>query len=371
MSFCVIKTDAKINETHTQAVIEKPNKTLTKKYLYDDSDEHSKNLLVTLNLLFINNEKKNLENNQYDLNAKFSLDERIKIFNESLKDFKVKKLNIPFIAYHTADLSHTNLEKLIEIMKKSATEHIMTINICKDISISIQNTRPIDTKRCLLALDEILEGPEKVYSISPNNENRIAIHEAGHAASLINKKKFILTFASIVNRAKNIGRVHCKIEDHLEPFTIDEYKELIVFILSGGASEQLFGFEKSWDADQNNYLIPKNTITNEGLIDLSERQNCGPDMIEAYQRSYHLAIYILTSPSSDQHKENPNDIEIENKAFEILNECYQKAIEVIEDRKDEITKMANVLIQKKIISGDEIYRLFNTNRPLYAFEIDN
>jgi cell division protease FtsH len=57
---------------------------------------------------------------------------------------------------------------------------------------------------------------------------------------------------------------------------------------------------------------------------------------------------------------------VDDEVKKILNECYDKAVEIIENNRDVLKKLAEYLIDKETITGKEFVQIFEeeTGRKL-------
>jgi hypothetical protein len=153
--------------------------------------------------------------------------------------------------------------------------------------------------------------------------------------------------------------------------TLDACKNEIVIQFAGGIAEQVFGIDKAWMMRHDDkkheknidwQVLSKNNNICKGLANLFLRPSASSDMISAHT----MAAYIVEWQSCK--KDSPN---FQDQICKILEECYQKALTLVQSQKSQIEKIANMLIDKNIMSGSELYAALHIQCPLYEFEIIN
>ena len=73
--------------------------------------------------------------------------------------------------------------------------------------------------------------------------------------------------------------------------------------------------------------------------------------------------YTLFKPYSEEKAE-----QIDKKIKEYLDKAYKKAKEIIQDHKDEIVRIAGILIRKEYLSGDDFSEMIDHPETIDAFE---
>ena len=315
--------------------------------------------------------------NKQDRTSELSFDQRVEILSKSLHAMEKVNLNIPLIASLTQGYTRIKLDKLLKILKKSVTHYNINFMLEKDIDANLEKIYPISMSHVELALEEMIDGCATAKELDTKELINTAIHEAGHAVAIACDKKFILRSVSIIPRTSSCGRnLHC-LSDEDASWTMNDCKDRICISLCGGIAEQLFNFDKSWYADKypvgqrQNFdeccNLAKNKIISKGLADLLKTPGAIGDVMYArYLADYMVKRYHKLQPS-DQDKDDKHG-QIQDQICYILEDCYQKALALLQTHKLTIEKISQLLMQHEIISGDAIYALFGTKRPLYSFE---
>ncbi|MBV8661247.1 MAG: AAA family ATPase [Candidatus Dependentiae bacterium] len=203
------------------------------------------------------------------------------------------------------------------------------------------------------AYDHITLGRE-IKGMERNNADKwiTAIHEAGHAAGYLfgNNKKYAIHKASIVPRSHSLGVVWTILTHESHSLTEEDMKASIVMTLCGGIAEQVYGFSKSTGVSS----------------DLAAARRIAYDMVVRYGMSPQLNY--LSYDEIDHML--PNDIatEIHKEVQKIIEGCFVVAQQLVESHKSEIKKIAELLMKKGTVLGDEIYNVVNL--PLPNIECD-
>lgn len=310
-----------------------------------------------------------------DKSLLLSFDQRFECIEKSLQE-EVLYFDISLVACLTQNFSRTKLEKFIKILKKFATEYTIDfMHQKKDKYAVIDRVYPIDMTHVTLALEEILFGSKIFNKQNKEEVLNTAVHEAGHAVAIVRNKNCILHHASIIPRAKSAGRNYLTHFDESEFLTVDDYKAYIVIDLCGGVAEQIFGFNKRWYVEQN-YKVEKDETSYswpnmaEDFDDFIKRPSIKLDMKAARQSAISLLEYQAHFASFSRNLHD-DDFDIEHEIRTIIEECYYQAVGLIQAHKSEIEKIAQLLIRKDIVLGDEMYAVSGIDRPLYQFEVNN
>ena len=202
----------------------------------------------------------------------------------------------------------------------------------------------VETQDLELAFDHITLGRE-ITGMDRTNEDRwiTAIHEAGHAAGLMfgHNSKYVVHKASIIPRSKTLGIVYYVPLREMYKSTEDEMRARIVVALCGGLAEQAFGFDKS----------------------------TGPrgDIAQAFDIAYEMvAMYGMSEELNYIYDQKlPTDISspIYKEAKKIVDECSIVAKDLIASHKKEIEMIAQLLMKKGTVLGQELYELVGLSVP--------
>lgn len=261
--------------------------------------------------------------------------DRVELLNINFKTVKMAiDVDINRIARLTSGFSGASLSNLINESAILAANNNRIVIEMKDIELAFDN----------ITLGREIKGMEFTY------EDRLAtaIHEAGHAAGWLfgKSKAYAIHKASITPRSHTLGIVHA-IELHESgSLTETEMKAMIVVALCGGLAEQEFGFDKSTGVSN----------------DLAKARAIAYDMVVKYGMSEELNY--LSYDEIDHRL--PNDIatQVHKAVQRIVDECFVIAKKLVADHRTDIEKIADLLMIKGTVLGDDIYQLVGL--PLIA-----
>jgi len=202
----------------------------------------------------------------------------------------------------------------------------------------------VETKDLELAFDHIVLGREISGMDQTKKDMWItAIHEAGHAVGWMfhHNEKYIVHKASITPRSHTLGVVWATPLHELYVSTEDEMRARIVTLLCGGFAEQAFGFDKSTGMSN--------------------------DIEKAFDIAYAMvAVYGMSDELNYVYdKQLPTDISspIYKEAKKIVDECLIVAKDLIASHKTEIEMIAQLLMKKGTVLGQELYELVGLPLP--------
>ena len=260
--------------------------------------------------------------------------DRIALIKIALKDVKhLKTIDIDSLARITSGFSGAELAGLInDAAILAASDGRKFVETC-DIELAFDHMK----------LGREIEGMDQT-----DQENwETAIHEAGHAVGWLfgNNPKYMVHKASITPRSHTLGIVYATSLHESHTLTETEMRARIVVSLCGGLAEQEFKFGKSTGLSQ----------------DLRQARRIAYDMVVSYGMSEKLN-YL----SYDEIDNNlPNDIatEVHKEVQKIIDECFVVAQKLVALHKQDIAKIANLLMEKGTVLGAEIYEVVGLPVP--------
>ena len=210
------------------------------------------------------------------------------------------------------------------------------------------------------ASDRVLMGPAKTSRKVTDYEKKIvSYHEAGHAVSGI-----VLPNGEEVHKITIIPRGMAGGYTQMLPkeertlvYTKDELEEQIITLLSGRVSEEMYCNEQSTGASDDfkkATKIARSMVTEYGMSSL------GPVQLEHRSESVFLGRdYNQTKNFSDQVAH-----EIDQEVRKIIDECYEKAKEILKTHKKLVDVLAETLMKKETLTKEEIEDLVEANSDI-------
>ncbi|MCA6421701.1 MAG: ATP-dependent zinc metalloprotease FtsH [Flavobacterium sp.] len=268
--------------------------------------------------------------------------ERKEIFEVHLQPLKkVDGLDVEFLAKQTPGFSGADIA-----------------NVCNEAALiaARNNKSAVDKQDFLDAVDRIVGGLEKKNKIITTEEKRaIAVHEAGHATvSWMLEHAAPLIKVTIVPRGQSLGAAWYLPEERLIVRPEQMLDEMCATMGGRAAEKVMF-----------------NKISTGALSDLEKVTKQARAMVTIYGLNDKLGniTYYDSSGQNEYNFSKPYSEEtaqvIDNEISILIETEYQRAIKILEDNKEKLEQLANILIEKEVIFKDDLQTIFG-KRP---FEI--
>ncbi|MBQ8222157.1 MAG: ATP-dependent zinc metalloprotease FtsH [Bacteroidales bacterium] len=234
-------------------------------------------------------------------------------------------------------------------------------NVCNEAALiaARRNKEAIEKQDFLDAIDRIIGGLEKKNKVITDSEKKvIAFHEAGHATT-----SWLLEFAhplvkvTIVPRGKALGAAWYLPNERQITTKEQMYHEMIA-TLGGRAAEQLIFGHISTGALSDLEKVTKQATAMVAYYGLDERIGN-----RSYYDSTGQQDFALTKPFSEKTAEI-----IDEQVSELIESAYKEALRILEENIDGLTQLANKLIDKEVVFGDDLEMIFG-KRPWVKEEI--
>tara|TARA_B100001057_G_scaffold426712_1_gene451020 strand:+ start:1 stop:1935 length:1935 start_codon:yes stop_codon:yes gene_type:complete len=262
------------------------------------------------------------------------LNERKEIFEVHLKPLKIdKELDLNFLAKQTPGFSGADIA-----------------NMCNEAAlIAARNDKKFVEKQDFLdAVDRIIGGLEKKNKIISKNEREvIAFHEAGHATvSWMLEHAAPLVKVTIVPRGKSLGAAWYLPEER-QITTKEQMMDEMCAALGGRAAEQII-FGK---------------VSTGALSDLEKVTRQATAMVTVYGLSDkigNISYYDSSGQNSGFNKPYSEQTArtIDEEVKELTKVAYKKALKVLEENKNSLTKLAQELLNKEVIFKEDLETIF-------------
>jgi len=265
--------------------------------------------------------------------------ERKKIFEVHLRPIKqAEKLDIDFLAKQTPGFSGADIA-----------------NVCNEAAlIAARNGKKAVEKQDFLdAVDRIVGGLEKKNKIiTPEEKRAVAFHEAGHATiSWMLEHAAPLVKVTIVPRGQSLGAAWYLPEERLIVHPEQMLDEMCA-ALGGRAAEKVIFNKISTGALSDLEKVTKQARAMVTIYGLSEKIGN-----LTYYDSSGQNEYGFTKPYSEQTAEL-----IDKEISDIVETQFKRAVKLLEDNKDKLTELAEVLLEKEVIFKDNLEKIFG-KRP--------
>lgn len=265
--------------------------------------------------------------------------ERKEIFEVHLKPLKKSEgLDTDFLAKQTPGFSGADIA-----------------NVCNEAALiaARKDKKSVDKQDFLDAVDRIVGGLEKKNKIiSPEEKRAIAIHEAGHATvSWMLEHAAPLVKVTIVPRGQSLGAAWYLPEERLivRP---DQMLDEMCATMGGRAAEKVIFDRISTGALSDLEKVTKQARAMVTIYGLNEKLGN-----ITYYDSSGQNEYGFTKPYSEETAKV-----IDKEISVLIEQQYQRAIEILEENRDKLLELADILIDKEVIFKDDLEDIFG-KRP--------
>jgi len=205
------------------------------------------------------------------------------------------------------------------------------------------------------SIDRVLMGPErKSRRMSPKEREVIAYHEAGHAlVAKMLPDSDPPRKVSIIARGTALGYTKKLLED-TNIQTLSRYKATLATNMGGRAAEELIFNELSTGASSDIKTateLAHAMVTNYGMSKI-----LGPRTFGQKEEMIFLGREISEQRDYGEKVADQIDGEINR----IIEEAYTTAIKVLSENRAKLLQLAQALITKETLEGDELDAVFNT-----------
>ncbi|HEY8365218.1 MAG TPA: ATP-dependent zinc metalloprotease FtsH [Haloplasmataceae bacterium] len=219
------------------------------------------------------------------------------------------------------------------------------------------NRKAIEMQDIDEAMDRVLMGPaKKSRKYSERDKKIIAYHEAGHAViGLKLDNAEIVHKVTIIPRGQAGGYNLMLPEEERFLETKQDLLNQITGLLSGRVAEEIV-FNEITTGAHNDFeratKIARAMVTEFGMSKL------GPVQYE--QRSG--SVFLGRDYMKDKNFSGQIALEIDNEIRRIIDECYEKAQEVIKENRDLLDLIANQLMEMETLTKEDIEELVATGK---------
>ncbi|MBU2922380.1 ATP-dependent zinc metalloprotease FtsH [Winogradskyella psychrotolerans] len=261
--------------------------------------------------------------------------ERKEIFEVHLRPLKKEEtLDIDFLAKQTPGFSGADIA-----------------NVCNEAALiaARKGKKSVNKQDFLDAVDRIIGGLEKKNKIiTPAEKRAVAFHEAGHATvSWMLEHAAPLVKVTIVPRGRSLGAAWYLPEERLIVHPEQMLDEMCA-ALGGRAAEKVIFDKISTGALSDLEKVTKQARAMVTVYGLSDKVGN-----LTYYDSSGQSEYGFTKPYSEKTAEL-----IDREISDIIEEQYQRAIKLLENNKDKLTELAEVLLDKEVIFKDNLEKIF-------------
>jgi AFG3 family protein len=267
------------------------------------------------------------------------LNERKEIFKVHLRPIKTEKeLEVDFLARQTPGFSGADIA-----------------NVCNEAALiaARKNKKSVQKQDFLDAIDRIVGGLEKKNKIITQEEKKtIAYHEAGHATvSWMLEHASPLVKVTIIPRGKSLGAAWYLPEER-QITTREQLLQEMTATLGGRAAEQIIFGKVSTGALNDLERVTKQAYAMVTYFGLSDKIGN-----LSFYDSTGQNEYAFQRPYSDRTAEL-----MDSEAKQIIDEQYQRAIDLLHLYRDGLVTLAEQLLEKEVIFTEDLERIFGKRK---------
>ncbi len=224
---------------------------------------------------------------------------------------------------------------------------------------AVRKGRKLVTQEDLLAAFElVIAGTEKKGSVLTEFEKKlVAYHEVGHAMVAYKQKNTepVQKITIVPHTQGSLGyTLLMPEEDKTELRTKDELMAKIMVSMGGRAAEE----------------VVLNTMTNGASQDIQDATNVARNMVAMFGMSDEFGMMALAS-RRNQYLDGGYGMDcaqdtaarMDQAVKDILDQCYQQAVEVIKASREDMDKVVAYLLEKETITGGEMVAIIEGRDP--------
>lgn len=224
---------------------------------------------------------------------------------------------------------------------------------------AVRKGRRLVTQEDMLAAFEfVIAGSEKKNSVLTDQEKKlVAYHEVGHAMVAYKQKNAepVQKITIVPHTEGSLGyTLLMPEEDKTSLRTCEELLAKICVSMGGRAAEE----------------VVMQTMTNGASQDIQEATAIARNMVALYGMSGEFGMMALGSVRS-QYLDGGYGLEcaqdtaaaMDREVRRILDECYQNAVQVVRDSREEMDKVVAYLLEKETITGGEMVAILEGRDP--------
>ncbi len=207
------------------------------------------------------------------------------------------------------------------------------------------------------AKDKVMMGAERRSMVMTDDEKKLtAYHEAGHAIVAVHEPDSDpIHKATIIPRGRALGMVMRLPEGDKISVSMAKLKADLAVAMGGRIAEELiFGPEKVTTGASSDIKMAtdmaRRMVTEWGMSEKLGPLHYGHDQEE---------VFLGHSVAQSKNLSDATAAVVDSEIRKIVDESYARASKVLNERIDDLHKLANALLEYELLSGDEIKAVLN------------
>ena len=221
--------------------------------------------------------------------------------------------------------------------------------------------KAVNQEDLLVSFELVIAGSEKKGSVLTEFEKKlVAYHEVGHAMVAYKQKNTepVQKITIVPHTQGSLGyTLLMPEEDKTDLRTKDELLAKIMVSMGGRAAEE----------------VVLNTMTNGAAQDIQDATSVARSMVVLYGMSEQFGMMALAS-RRNQYLDGGYGMDcaddtaasVDAAVKELLTQCYEQAVQVIKENRDEMDQVVNYLLEKETITGAEMVAILEGRDPALA-----
>jgi cell division protease FtsH len=203
------------------------------------------------------------------------------------------------------------------------------------------------------ALEKIVLGTARGIMLSPQEKERTAYHESGHALlGMLTPGADPVRKVTIIPRGQALGVTFQSPQQDRYGYSAKYLRGRIIGALAGRAAEELvFG---------DTTTGPEN--------DMQQATNLAKQMVGRWGMSEAIGPVTVLPPPDQQNPFGGDGISpsmqelVDHEVRRLLEECYAEALETLRRHRDQLDRLATTLVQRETLDEDEAYAAAGVER---------
>ncbi len=228
-------------------------------------------------------------------------------------------------------------------------------NLCNEAALNAgsHDKKTVTMSDFEFAKDKVLMGGQRSIIISPKEKEIIATHEAGHAivACMVPEADPVHK-VTIIPRGLSMGSTWQLPEADRHNYSKTYLKSQLAILMAGRCAEELIF--KEYSSGASNDIEKATEISREMICSWGMSEKLGPLKYGTKNDSPFLGKQ-LTGLASDYSQTTAQQIDEEMRA--LVAEAQKTATKILGDRISVLQAMAQVLIEKETLNGEEVKKM--------------
>ncbi|MFI4954835.1 MAG: ATP-dependent zinc metalloprotease FtsH, partial [Gammaproteobacteria bacterium] len=204
------------------------------------------------------------------------------------------------------------------------------------------------------AIERVIAGlRKKSHILTPEEKHRVAIHETGHAivACLVKHADPIHKVSIIPRGVAALGyTLQIPLQDR-RLYTQEEIMDRLAVMLGGRVAEEIILHDISTGAADD--LQKATALLRSCLIEYGMSKSLGPVAFNLEHPAYLPSLLQEQRVAYSSETEN----KVDNETRELLEEVHARVTKLLDEHKEALLRIADVLENKEIIDGSELRQL--------------